>query len=215
MKFRLPSPSFLLALVALFVALGGGAAVAATQLAGNSARLGGQPPSYYLAAKHFVSSGGEHFLRRRPDQGPRSRRSLHVQLDVLGSERQPGAQQVTFDVTANTTADLDGNGPMPAGTRINIHTDSDAMNSTQDNPLNAADFTQVGSASSSTEIAADGQEVDIFYNDGVNWPRATAARRTTASPATPDSSANPQDPPAEGPSDLPPEGPSFLPLIIA
>ncbi|HEX5192074.1 MAG TPA: hypothetical protein VFW09_04665 [Solirubrobacteraceae bacterium] len=30
--------------------------------------------------------------------------------------------------------------------------------------------TEVGSASSSTEIAADGQEVDIFYNDGVNWP---------------------------------------------
>ena len=25
-------------------------------------------------------------------------------------------------------------------------------------------------ASSSTEIAADGQEVDVFYNDGVNWP---------------------------------------------
>ena len=73
-------------------------------------------------------------------------------------------------MTANTTADLDGNGPMAAGTKINIHTDSDAMNSTQDNPLNAGDFTQVGSASSSTEIAADGQEVDIFYNDGVNWP---------------------------------------------
>jgi hypothetical protein len=55
-------------------------------------------------------------------------------------------------------------------TKINIHTDSDAMNSTQENPLNAGDFTEVGSASSSTEIAADGQEVDIFYNDGVNWP---------------------------------------------
>ena len=82
----------------------------------------------------------------------------------------PGAQQVTFDVTANTTADLDGNGPMPAGTKINIHTDSDAMDSTQDDPLNPGDFDQVGSASSSTEIAADGQEVDVFYNDGVNWP---------------------------------------------
>jgi hypothetical protein len=73
-------------------------------------------------------------------------------------------------LTANTTADLDGNGRMSAGTKINIRTDSDAMNSTQDNSLNAGDFTQIGSASSSAEIAADGQEVDIFYNDGVNWP---------------------------------------------
>ena len=81
-----------------------------------------------------------------------------------------GQNQVTFDVTADTTADLDGNGPMPAGTKINIHTDSDALNSTPDNPLSPGALTQVGSASSSTEIAADGQEVDIFYNDGVNWP---------------------------------------------
>jgi hypothetical protein len=44
-KSRFLSPSFVLALVALFVALGGGAAVAATQLANNSQRLGGQPPS--------------------------------------------------------------------------------------------------------------------------------------------------------------------------
>lgn len=28
----------------------------------------------------------------------------------------------------------------------------------------------LGSASSSTEIAADGEQSDIFYNDGVNWP---------------------------------------------
>ncbi|MGP0037176.1 MAG: hypothetical protein ACLP4R_21775 [Solirubrobacteraceae bacterium] len=31
-------------------------------------------------------------------------------------------------------------------------------------------FAQVGSTSSSTEISADGQEVDVFYNDRVNWP---------------------------------------------
>ena len=170
MKFRLPSPSFVLALVALFVAIGGGAAFAATQIAGNSQRLGGQPPSYYLAARHFVSSGGEHFLH--VGQTKILGRAGHDTFSSTCSDPSgmPGAQQVTFDVTANTTADLDGNGPMPAGTKINIHTDSDAMNSTQDNPLNAGDFTQVGSASSSTEIAADGQEVDIFYNDGVNWP---------------------------------------------
>jgi len=170
MKFRLPSPSFVLALVALFVAIGGGAAFAATQIAGNSQRLGGQPPSYYLAARHFVSSGGEHFLH--VGQTKILGRAGHDTFSSTCSDPSgmPGAQQVTFDVTANTTADLDGNGPMPAGTKINIDTDSDAMNSTQGNPLNAGDFTQVGSASSSTEIAADGQEVDIFYNDGVNWP---------------------------------------------
>ena len=84
---------------------------------------------------------------------------------------QEGAQQVTFDVTANTTADMDANGgPQPAGTKINVHTNSDAMDTTPDNQLNPGDFDQVGSASSSTEIAADGQEVDVFYNDGVNWP---------------------------------------------
>ena len=80
-----------------------------------------------------------------------------------------GQNQVTFDVTANTVADLDGTGPAPAGTKVNIHTDSDALDTTADNPLNPGDFAQVGSASSSTEIAANGQEVDIFYTDGVNF----------------------------------------------
>src|SRR5581483_5184458 len=59
---RYLSPSFVLSLVALFVALGGGAAVAATQFVNNAGHLGGKSPSYYLAAKHFVSSGGEKFL---------------------------------------------------------------------------------------------------------------------------------------------------------
>jgi hypothetical protein len=34
----------------------------------------------------------------------------------------------------------------------------------------------VGSASSSTLIAKDGQEVDVFYNDGVNWPAVGGAQ---------------------------------------
>jgi hypothetical protein len=73
----------------------------------------------------------------------------------------------------NTYAGLDGNAPAaPGGTPQTIHQDSDAMNSTAQNPLTAGQFAQVGSASSSTEIAADGQEVDVFYNDGVNWPKA-------------------------------------------
>ena len=81
-----------------------------------------------------------------------------------------GQNQASIDVTADTTADLDGNGPMPSGTTITIHRDSDTLDTAQPNPLNPGDFAQVGSASSSTEIAADGEELDIFYNDGVNWP---------------------------------------------
>jgi len=54
---------------------------------------------------------------------------------------------------------------MPAGTKINIHTDSDALDG---QPLGG--FAQVDGVSDSTEISADGQEVDVFSNDGVNWP---------------------------------------------
>ena len=170
MKFRVPSVSLVLSIVALFVALGGGAAVAATALV-NANQLGGKPPSYYLPAKQVVSSGGEKFLH--VGQTKILGHAGHFTFSSTCSDPsgQPGAQQVTFDVTANTTADQDGNGgPQAAGTKINIHTNSDAMDSTTQNPLSAGMFDQVGSASSSTEIAADGQEVDVFYNDGVNWP---------------------------------------------
>ena len=171
MKFRLPSLSFVLAVIALFVALGGGAAVAATQFVNNAGHLGGQPPSYYLASKHFVSSGGEKFLHVGQTKVLGHAGHFTFTSTCSNPSGQPGGQQVTFDVTANTTADMDANGgPQPAGTKINIHTNSDAMDSTQDAPLNVGDFDQVGSASDSTEIAADGQEVDVFYNDGVNWP---------------------------------------------
>ena len=174
MKFRIPSPSFVLALVALFVALGGGAAVAASNIANNAGHLGGKPPSYYLAAKHFVSSNGEHFLSIGQTKilGHAGHFTFSSTCSYpAGSNDAPGTQQVTFDVTANTTADMDANGgPQPAGTKINIHTNSDALDSTTQTPLNAGVFDQVGSASDSTEIAADGQEVDVFYNDGVNWP---------------------------------------------
>jgi hypothetical protein len=175
MKFRrFLSPSFVVAVIALFVALGGGAAVAATQFvnnANNAAHLGGQSPSYYLASKHFVSSGGEKFLHVGQTKVLGHAGHFTFSSTCSNPSGQPGGQQVTFDVTANTTADMDANGgPQPAGTSINIHTNSDAMDSTQDAPLKAGDFDQVGSASDSTEIAADGQEVDVFYNDGVNWP---------------------------------------------
>ena len=167
MRFlRFPSPSLVLSVVALFVALGGGAAVAATQFDAGS--LGGKPASYYLPAKHFVSSGGEHFLGlgKTVVLG----HAGHFTFTAKCSNDAGGAQSVTFGVSTNTYADLDGNGP-GTGPQV-IHVDSDALDSTSSNTLNAGDFAQVGSASSSTEIAGpDGQEVDIFYNDGVNWPR--------------------------------------------
>ncbi|MBV9414452.1 MAG: hypothetical protein JO363_05690 [Solirubrobacterales bacterium] len=168
---RVLSPSFVLAVIALFVALGGGAAVAATQFVNDSGHLGGQPPSYYLASKHFVSSGGEKFLRVGQTKVLGHAGHFTFSSTCSDPSGQPGAQQATFDVTSNVTADQDGNGgPQPAGTKINIHTNSDALDSTQQTPLSPGTFDQVGSASDSTEIAADGQEVDVFYNDGVNWP---------------------------------------------
>jgi hypothetical protein len=130
---------------------------------------------------------------------------------------------VTFNVSTDTYAGLDGNGP-GTGPQT-IHTDSDAMNSTADNPLQPGAFTQVGSASSSTEIAGpDGQEVDIFYNDGVNWPRAHNGtipcfagytgflglrRHRQAPPTIPLTRRTPG-----GPFRSPPEGPFLLCPII-
>jgi hypothetical protein len=170
MKFRIPRPSLSMAvgLVALFVALGGTSVAAVVVANANNAKhLGGQPPSFYLQSRHFAYSHGERFFSagHTITLGKNGHFTFTSTCSKVG-----GQNQVTFDVTANTTADLDGTGPMPAGTKTNIHTDSDALNTTPDAPLNPGDFTQVGSASSSTEIAADGQEADIFYNDGVNWP---------------------------------------------
>jgi hypothetical protein len=54
---------------------------------------------------------------------------------------------------------------------VNIHTDSDALNG-----VAPGTFTQVHSASASTSIAKDGQEVDVFYTDGVNWPAVDGLR---------------------------------------
>jgi hypothetical protein len=169
-RSRFLSPSLAVSVVALFVALGGGAAYAASQFANNAGHLGGKAPSYYLASKHFVSSGGEKFLSVGQTKVLGHAGHFTFSATCTNSSGTPGAQQVTFDVTANTTSDLDGTGPVTAGNSVNIHTNSDKLDSNPpDATLNPGDFDQVGSASSSTEIAADGQEVDIFYNDGVNW----------------------------------------------
>jgi hypothetical protein len=108
------------------------------------------------------SSHGERFLRS--GQTARLGRLGHFTFSATCS-KVGGQNQVSFDVVANTTAGLDGNPPAPAGQSVNIHTNSDSLDG-----KNPGEFDQVGSASSSTEIAADGQEVDVFYNDGVNWP---------------------------------------------
>jgi hypothetical protein len=166
-RFRI-TPSLVISAVALFVAFGGSGYAAAMALtASNAKHLGGKPPSYYLGARHFTASHGVHFITA--GHTVMLGRVGHFTFTSTCSKDSMGQNQVTFDVTADTTADLDGNGPMPAGTKINIHTDSDALDSTTDHPLMPGDFAQVGSASSSTEIAQDGEEVDIFYTDGVNW----------------------------------------------
>jgi hypothetical protein len=184
MNMRTFSPSLVVSGVALFLAIGGGAAAAAgwnptehhvKQLishstAGDSRHLGGLPPSAYLQAQHFVSSHGERFLNVGQTVTLGHAGHFKFTASCTDPSGAPGAQQATFDVVADTTAGLDGNPPQSAGNKVNIHTNSDALDSTPDNTLNAGDFDQVGSASSSTEIAADGQEVDVFYNDGVNWP---------------------------------------------
>ena len=169
MKSRIPSPALALSAVALIVAVGGGAAIAA----GWS---GSKQQVKQLIGQSVTTSGGDHFFRIGHTQMLGTIGHFTFTASCSNPSHKPGAQQVTFDVTANTTADLDGTGPKPAGTKVNIHTDSDALNSTSDAPLNAGDFTQVGSASSSTEIAADGEEVDVFYNDGVNWPAGNGSK---------------------------------------
>jgi hypothetical protein len=171
MKIHFPrsTPSLAISIGALFIALGGSSyAAVVVSTANNAKHLGGQPPSSYLQARHFAYSHGERFFSA--GHTVTLGRNGHFTFTSTCSKDSSGQNQVTFDVTANTTADLDGTGPMPAGKKVNIHTNSDALDTTMANPLNPGDFDQVGSASSSTEIAADGEEADIFYNDGVNWP---------------------------------------------
>jgi hypothetical protein len=190
MRFRMPkpTPSLGISFAALFVALGGSgyAATLATSsgssapvsaakggsTANNARHLGGLPPSAFLRSKHFATSNNEKFIIA-PASGAKTvtlGKVGHFTFTASCSKDSAGQNQVTFDVTANTTADLDGGGPVAAGTKVNIHTNSDALDNTATSPKHPGDFDQVGSASDSTEIAADGQEVDVFYNDGVNWP---------------------------------------------
>ncbi len=184
-----PSPAMGVGLTALFIALGGtgyaatssggdvhGASFHPTKnqiknlvkhsTAGNATHLGGRPASAYLLAQHEGTSSGEHFESvTTPPQTVSLGTVGHFTFSSTCTTDNTGGHVVTFDVTSDVAADLDGGGVVPAGQKVNIHTNSDALDK---QPANA--FDQVGSASSSTEIAVDGQEVDVFYNDGVNWP---------------------------------------------
>ena len=178
MKIRFPrsAPALAISVIALFVALGGTGYAAVTVVNSfNSKRLGGQPPSYYLPARDVVSSHGTRFLST--GQTVVLGEAGHFTFSAECSRNAAGENVVSFDVIANTTADLDGNGPSAAQTKVTIHEDSDAMDSTTEKPLKSPDFAQVGSASSSTEIAADGEEADVFYNDGVNWPAGNGSKQ--------------------------------------
>jgi hypothetical protein len=163
------APSLAVSAAALFVALGGTAAAAGMVAMSNNAKhLGRRMPSYYLPARHFASNGVK-FL----DAGQTMTvgRAGPFTFTAKCSKDSGGQNQVEFDVTSSMTADLDGGGVVQPCTKVTIHADSDALDS---NPpmqtLNPGDFAQVASASSSTEIASNPQEVDIFYTDGVNWP---------------------------------------------
>jgi hypothetical protein len=181
---RIFSPSTAIAGTALFLAAGGVAVaqpygggwathgsakevqlihhVARHLTVGNAMRLDGRPGWAYADAKSVASSGGVKFLEA--GQTVRLGKVGHFTFSASCS-KVDGQNQATFDVVADTTAALDGNAPAPARTPVNIHTNRDALDM-QD----PGAFDQVGSASDSTELAADGQEVDVFYNDGVNWP---------------------------------------------
>jgi hypothetical protein len=137
---------------------------------GDSVRYGAMDSHHMTAG--VASSGGVRFLE--PGQTVKLGRVGHFKFTASCSTDQTGGSVVTFDVTANTTAALDGNAPMAAGNLVNIHTNSDALDSKM-----PGEFDQVASASSSTEIARDGQEVDVFYTDGVNWPAGNGSRAHT------------------------------------
>ena len=139
------------------------ATAASATSAGNATNLGGQPASAYEPTSKIATSGGEKFLSVG-QTGIVIAKIGHFTF-TANCTTVGGQPQAEFDVVADTVADLDGNGPSTAGTVADIHQNSDALDGKA-----AGAFDQVGSASSSTEVAADGQEVDVFYNDGVNWP---------------------------------------------
>ncbi|HEY6398380.1 MAG TPA: hypothetical protein VIX82_13085 [Solirubrobacteraceae bacterium] len=167
MQRSIPHMARLIAVSAGAVALG--AAAVAVASPGSSVSRAARLHETHLRG---TSSGGVRFLE--PGQTVRLGRVGHFKFSASCSTDNTGGAVVTFDVTADTTAALDGNAPVAAGTPVNIHTNSDALDK-----KNPGAYDQVASASSSTEIARDGQEVDVFYTDGVNWPAGNGSRAHT------------------------------------
>src|SRR5256885_16936891 len=97
------SAPMVISVVALFVALGGSAA-AVVSTVNNSKHLGGKPPSFFLQYRHFAYSHGEKFLNA--GHTVMLGRNGHFTFTSTCSKDKNGQNQITFDVTANTTADL-------------------------------------------------------------------------------------------------------------
>jgi hypothetical protein len=166
-----PSRSHTTKALATCAAVLGAACLAggALAFANSDASQAPSPMGGHAGSAHPVSSRGVAFLQA--GQTVRLGRAGHFTFSANCAKDGSGQNVVTFNVTADTVAGLDGNPPVPAATEVNIHTNSDALDDKQ-----AGEFDQVASASSSTEIAVDGQEVDVFYNDGVNWPAVGGSR---------------------------------------
>src|SRR3954470_23994785 len=128
------------------------AAVSLTVGAGAAVANDSKPMVQFtqFPAQATVSSAGVKFLNA--GQTKLLGRAGHFTFSATCA-KVDGQNQVTFDVTADTVAALDGNAPAPARTLVNIHTNSDALDMKA-----PGEFDQVGSASSSTSIAKDGQE---------------------------------------------------------
>jgi hypothetical protein len=126
--------------------------------AANATDLGGQPASAYEPANKIVTSSGVKFLTVGQSVTIATIGHFTFTEACSGPASNPVSR---FTVNSNVAgADLDGNGPASANpTQID----------TRGGGGNGTAFAQSGSASSSTEIAPDGQEVDVFYNDGVNF----------------------------------------------
>jgi hypothetical protein len=168
MKRSTPHTSRALAVGASAVAVClAGTAFASAHGSGSGYGSGHRSP--YGSARQVASSGGERFLRA--GQTVRLGKVDHFTFSASCMKDENGQNLATFDVTADTVAGLDGNAPAVAGTMVNIHTNSDALDG-----KDPGEFDQVGSASDSTLIAKDGQEVDVFYNDGVNWPAVAGSQ---------------------------------------
>jgi hypothetical protein len=148
------------------------------RLCGDIAGMAGSSTGSTVTGTHgqATTSDGEHFL----SAGQTGQTIMTVgpftftaDCTVVQSDGQT-YNQVAFNVVSSQDgSDLDGGGPVPAGQAVTIHTDSDLAPNPQGatpptSPLAHGAFDQTPSASTSTEIAPDGTEVDVFYNDGVN-----------------------------------------------